>query len=137
MKEIAASEEEMIALGAKLSSGFGGGEVVALVGELGAGKTHLSKGLAEGLNCEDAVTSPTFSLVNEYLSGRLPLYHFDFYRIDSVEELEQIGWEEYLEEEGVIVVEWADKFPDCLPPETRWCHLQVGEGGVREITISG
>ena len=136
MKETAGSEEEMIALGRKLSSKFKGGEVVALVGDLGAGKTHFSKGIALGLDCTDPVTSPTFSLVNEYLTGRIPIYHFDFYRIETSDELEQIGWEEYLDQDGVVIVEWADKFPDCMPGESLWCRIEIPRDGSREITFS-
>lgn len=136
MKRTAGGEAEMISLGRNLSREFSGGEVVALVGDLGAGKTHFSKGIAEGLDCDDLVTSPTFSLVNEYLTGRVPMFHFDFYRIETIEEVEQIGWEEYLSQNGVVVVEWADKFPDCLPDETLWCLFSIQEDGTREITIS-
>ena len=136
MKWTARGEDEMIALGEELSRRFSGGETVALVGDLGAGKTHFSKGLARGLDCGDLVTSPTFSLVHEYLTGRVPMFHFDFYRIETIDEIEQIGWEEYLLQDGVVVVEWADKFPDCLPDETTWCHFTIREDGSREIRIS-
>ena len=123
----------MIALGRRLSSEFKGGEVIALVGDLGAGKTHFSKGVALGLDCDDPVTSPTFSLVNEYLSGRIPIYHFDFYRIETIDEVEQIGWEEYLSQDGVVIVEWADKVPDLIPDGATWWRREiVGETRVAQ-----
>jgi tRNA threonylcarbamoyladenosine biosynthesis protein TsaE len=107
---------------------------VALCGQLGAGKTHFSKGIVAGLGASEAVTSPTFSLVNEYRSGRLRVFHFDFYRLEEASELVAIGWDDYLEEDGVVIVEWADKFPELLPEETIWLDLSIRENGVHEIT---
>ncbi len=128
------TEADAIAAGASLAAELPAGAVVALVGGLGAGKTHFTKGLALGLGHEGAVTSPTFTLVHEYRGGRLPLFHFDLYRLDSAVEALALGWEEYLEAGGVCVVEWADKFPELLPPGTQWWRIEAGADGVREIT---
>ncbi len=128
------SPEAMIALGRELASGLEAGSVIALQGGLGAGKTHFTKGLAAGLaEAADSnetsmeVTSPTFSLVHEYRGGRLPLYHFDFYRMSSEDEVLRIGWDEYTDAEGVIVVEWPDKFPGLIPAEVFWLILEHDE----------
>ena len=130
----ASSELEMIEGGIKIAASLESGDVVALNGPLGAGKTHLSKGLVSGLGACDEVTSPTFSLVQEYLGGRVPIFHFDFYRIESVDELERLGWDEYLDEEGVVIVEWADKFPEVFPNETKWFDLTIAENGNHLVT---
>ena len=105
----------MEALGAELAAGLAAGSVLALVGGLGAGKTRMVKGLARGLGFAGEVTSPTFSLVHEYRGGRLPLFHFDLYRLKDQQELLGIGWDEFLDEPGIVVAEWADLFPDLLP----------------------
>ena len=107
--------------------------VFALVGDLGAGKTHWTKGLARGLGFSGDVTSPTFSLAHEYRGGRLPLFHFDFYRLESVEELLSLGWDDYLDQNGVIVAEWAGKFTPLLPEATIWLHFHLLPDGSREI----
>ena len=126
----------MVSLGVEFASTLESGSVLGLIGDLGAGKTHFSKGIVEGLDSDDLVTSPTFSLVNEYRGGRLPVFHFDFYRMESIDELESVGWEEYLDQEGVLLVEWADKFPDSLPDGTIWCRFSVNEKtGARAIEI--
>lgn len=105
------------------------GAVVALIGGLGAGKTHFTKGIVQGLGGAEDVTSPTFTLVHEYRSPGLPVFHFDFYRMDTAAEVTAIGWDEYLEAGGVCVVEWADRFPDLLPDGTLWLALEPqGEG---------
>tara|TARA_R110002096_G_scaffold82164_7_gene191139 strand:+ start:843 stop:1262 length:420 start_codon:yes stop_codon:yes gene_type:complete len=130
----ASSELEMIEGGIKIAAALGSGGIVALSGQLGAGKTHLSKGIVSGLGAGDEVTSPTFSLVQEYHSGRVPVFHFDFYRLESVNELDALGWDEYLEEEGVVIVEWADKFPEVFPNETKWFDLTIAENGDHLVT---
>ena len=104
------------AWGVALAGSLAPHSVIALCGTLGAGKTHVSQGIVAGLGSAASVTSPTFTLVHEYLDGRLPVYHFDFYRMDSTAEVLNIGWDDYLDEPGVIVVEWADRFPELLPP---------------------
>ena len=109
------------------------GEVIALCGDLGAGKTHFVKGLASGLGHLEEVTSPTFTLIHEYIGGRLPLYHFDCYRLETEDEVLRIGLDDYLCSEGVIAMEWADKFPALMPLTTRWITFRVGLGDLREI----
>ena len=132
-RERAATSEEMEALGQSAGRRADGGAVFALVGDLGAGKTHWTKGLAIGLGYHGVVTSPTFALAQEYRGGRLPAFHFDFYRIESAEELLAMGWDEYLDQGGVIIAEWADKFPELLPAQTVWLDFKVLPDGSREI----
>ncbi len=127
------SIEETLAAAGSLATTLRPGDVVALIGDLGAGKTHFVKGLALGLGSNADVTSPTFTLVHEYGGGRLPLFHFDLYRLDDAEEVRRIGFDEYLEAEGVCVIEWADKFPELLPPETRWVRIGLRPNDEREI----
>lgn len=117
MKEITTySAEETMGIGVKLGGLFQGGEVVCLNGDLGTGKTAFTGGIAKALGIEGYITSPTFTLVNEY-RGRLPLYHFDVYRIADPEEMYEIGFEEYLQDGGVVIIEWADLIQDILPAE--------------------
>lgn len=115
--------------GASLSANLRAGDVIALIGGLGAGKTHFTMGLVRGLGSDEAVTSPTFTLVHEYRAGRLPVFHFDFYRIERETELLNIGWDEYLDAGGVCVVEWADRFPALLPAGTQGWSLDVEGAG--------
>jgi tRNA threonylcarbamoyladenosine biosynthesis protein TsaE len=130
------SPEAMISLGRDVAAGLHAGSVLALQGGLGAGKTHFTKGiaqglfddLADGLGGSPEVTSPTFTLVHEYQGGRLPLYHFDFYRMGSEEEVLRIGWDEYLDEDGVVVVEWPDKFPNLIPAQVTWLSFEHDDG---------
>jgi tRNA threonylcarbamoyladenosine biosynthesis protein TsaE len=130
------TEEEMMALGREIGVALSGGEVIGLVGPLGAGKTHLVKGLARGLGCDSGVTSPTFTLVHEYGGGRCPLYHFDFYRVEREEEFLEIGWEEYLDAgDGVVVVEWADRFEELMPEGTSWWRIELGEGEGKRVVV--
>ena len=109
-------------------------EVVALLGGLGAGKTHFVKGLLRGLGSAEDATSPTFTLIHEYRSGRLPVFHLDFYRLTQPSELEEIGFEEYLKEGGITVIEWADRFPEVLPERTRRLHFEVLDESRRLIS---
>ncbi len=134
MERVVRDEAEMEALGEELAAGMAPGGVLALVGGLGAGKTRLVKGLARGIGHAGEVTSPTFSLVHEYRGGRLPVFHFDLYRLKSAEELLGIGWDEFLEEGGIVVAEWADLFPELLPPETRWLRIEVLPEGGRRVS---
>lgn len=120
--------------GRELAASLRAGDVVALCGQLGAGKTQATKGILAGLGSQAAVTSPTFTLVHEYTDGRLPVFHFDFYRMDSAEEVLTVGWDDILDEPGVIIIEWADLFPELLPPHTRWFHLTPQPDGSREVT---
>lgn len=124
-----------VAAGEALGKELRGGEVIALTGGLGAGKTHFSKGIARGLGFAGGeVTSPTFSLVQEYRGGRLPVFHFDFYRMESADEVLALGWDEYAEAGGVCVVEWADRFPGLMPEGVRWWRLEPDAGGGRRLT---
>ncbi|MBB5032050.1 tRNA (adenosine(37)-N6)-threonylcarbamoyltransferase complex ATPase subunit type 1 TsaE [Prosthecobacter vanneervenii] len=128
--------EDAHSWGMQLALTLAAGDVVALCGTLGAGKTQITRGIVAGMNSQAAVTSPTFTLVHEYLDGRLPVFHFDFYRMDSAAEVIGIGWDEFLTEPGVVIVEWADMFPELLPPHTRWFHIEPQTGGERVVTES-
>ncbi len=132
MKRLATAEDTL-AWGRALAAELRAGDVIALRGNLGAGKTHVVKGIAAGLGSIMVVSSPTFALVHEYPDGRLPLFHFDFYRLDSAHEVLRLGWDDYLDEHGVIVVEWPDRFPELLPEGTRWFELEHVDGGGRII----
>jgi tRNA threonylcarbamoyladenosine biosynthesis protein TsaE len=133
VKRTCRSPEETRAVGVELAQAAKGGAVLALHGDLGAGKTELVKGLAAALGSQSPVTSPTFTLVHEYHGGKLPLYHFDWYRIERAEELEEIGFYDYLDRRGLMVIEWAGKFPAELPPETRHVHLSFLAEDAREV----
>lgn len=121
------SPEEMRALGREIGKILMPGEVLGVVGELGAGKTHLTQGIMEGLGSTDAAASPTFSLVHEHRGGRLGACHFDFYRLRDESELFGIGWDEYLDGDAVLVVEWANLFPDALPEDASCCCWSMRE----------
>ncbi len=133
MQQRTNSPEEMEDLGRAFAATVGAGSVVALVGSLGAGKTHWSKGLVAGLGSPAEVTSPTFGLVHEYPGGKFPVFHFDFYRLETAEELIALGWDEYLEAGGVVIAEWGDKFPELLPEETTWLTLAIDADGSRSV----
>jgi tRNA threonylcarbamoyladenosine biosynthesis protein TsaE len=122
--------------GAQLARDLRAGEVIALVGDLGSGKTQLVKGIARGLGSGVAVTSPTFTLVHEYSDGRLPLYHFDFYRLENADALRALGFDEYVFGDGVTVIEWADKFPDAIPPRARWIKIGIISPEMRQIDLA-
>ena len=132
------SAEQTEALGQKLGATLTPGSVVAFRGGLGMGKTAFTRGLARGLGCMGRVTSPTFTIVNEY-RGRIPLFHFDMYRLSSSDALFDIGWEDYLDRGGVCAVEWSENVREALPPDaitvtiTRWPE----NDGWRSITIEG
>ena len=131
------SAEEMRALGREIAAGLEGGEVVGLVGDLGAGKTHLVQGILQGLGAGDPAASPTFSLVHEHTDGRVPVAHFDFYRMKSPEEAWGMGWDEYLESGSVLLVEWADRFDGSLMPEdTLWLVLTHTGESTRCVRLS-
>lgn len=123
--------EGMKAFGSTISEHLSSGDILALIGDLGAGKTHLTQGIAQALGRKDAVTSPTFALVNEYTDCSPELIHFDWYRMESPEELLAIGWEDYLERDAVLVIEWPDRFPEMIPPGTHCIHIEHIDGGRR------
>lgn len=132
---ISASEEETIAFGRRFAQNLKKGDIVALQGELGTGKTHLVKGIAQGFGIDEArVQSPTFALINEY-PGDFPLYHFDFYRMESVDEALEIGAEEYFYGDGVCVIEWPERIASILPPETIWIELTSTGKKTRQFNI--
>ena len=130
------SADETQALGQKLASRLAPGDVIAYFGDLGAGKTAFTRGLAQGLGITDPVTSPTYTIVNEYLSGRMPLFHFDMYRLSSSEELFDIGWEDYLARGGVCAVEWSENVDDALA-DAICVRIESTGDDSRRITISG
>jgi tRNA threonylcarbamoyladenosine biosynthesis protein TsaE len=133
---ISLSPEETQAVGARLGARLRAGDVVACIGELGAGKTCFLQGLARGLGVETDVTSPTFVLVNQY-RGRLPVYHVDAYRTESLTELVDLGLQEMLQGDGVTVIEWADKLLPLLPPSTVTVTITGLGDQPREIVIDG
>ena len=128
-------EEETEACGRELAASLGPGSVVALYGDLGAGKTAFVRGLALGLGVTEDVSSPTFTIVNEY-PGRLPLFHFDMYRLNSAEELFDIGWEDYLDRGGVCALEWSERGEGAIGPEAVRVAIRRLDETRREIAIS-
>ena len=138
MEYLSHSETETEAAGQALAAKLRPGDVVAYRGDLGAGKTAFTRGLARGLGCHDRVTSPTFTIVNEY-EGPTPLFHFDLYRLGGEEELWDIGWEDYLARNGVCAVEWSEIAPGALPENTVYVTLRRRPGAEeeREILVEG
>ena len=136
MEFITNSPAETEAVGAKLAGQLQPGAVIAYRGDLGAGKTAFTRGLARGLGIKDPVTSPTYTIVNEYLDGRLPLFHFDMYRISCADDLFDIGWEDYLERGGVCAVEWSENVADALEKPILVTIEKLDENS-RKITVEG
>ena len=136
MEYITNSPAETEALGFALGQVLRPGTVIAYCGDLGAGKTAFTRGLARGLGCTDLVTSPTYTIVNEYLSGRIPLFHFDMYRLRSSDDLFDIGWEDYLDRGGVCAVEWSENVADAMEDAITVKIEKTGEDS-RRITIEG
>ena len=136
MQFITKSPEETELLGQKLGAVLRGGEVIAYRGDLGAGKTAFTRGLARGLGISMRVTSPTYTIVNEYTGGRLPLFHFDMYRLGSSDELFDIGWEDYLLRGGVCAVEWSENVADAMQDAVTVSIEKTGDDE-RRITIEG
>ncbi len=130
---ISRSVADTFAFGRELAGQLRAGDVVALTGDLGAGKTVLVKGIAAGLGVEQEVTSPTFTIIHEYRGGRLPLVHVDLYRLDSLQQALAIGIEDYLGGDGVTVIEWAEKIEPLLPEHTRRIHLAIEDEHTRRI----
>ena len=127
---------ETEALGERLAQQLKPGAVIAFEGDLGAGKTAFTRGLARGLGAADRVTSPTYTIVNEYLGGQMPLFHFDMYRLGSSDELFDIGWEDYLVRGGICAVEWSENVADAMEDALRICIEKVSDTQ-RKITIEG
>ena len=137
MDYLSNSVEETEALGASLAQELEPGAVLAFTGDLGAGKTAFVRGLARGLGCPGRVTSPTFTIVNEYEGGRLPLFHFDMYRLASADELFDIGWEDYLDRGGVCAVEWSENVAEALEADCLRVDIRRGEqDNQRIITVT-
>ena len=130
------SPEQTEKIGAALGKLLTPGTVIAYEGDLGAGKTAFTRGLAKGLGSNDPVTSPTYTIVNEYLGGRLPLFHFDMYRLRSAEDLWDIGWDDYLERGGVCAVEWSENVREALE-EPIFVRIEKTGDDTRCITIEG
>lgn len=134
-KYLSKSPEQTEQIAENLSKELCGGEVIAFRGGLGMGKTCFTRGLARGLGYKGDVTSPTFALINEYLGGRLNLYHFDMYRISSWDELYSCGFFEYIEEGGVVAAEWSENIENALPESTVYVEIKAIDENTREITI--
>ena len=136
MEFITNSPEETEQVGQKLAKVLAPGTVIAYEGDLGAGKTAFTRGLARGLGCTEQVTSPTYTIVNEYLSGRMPLFHFDMYRLGSAEDLWDIGWEDYLDRGGVCAVEWSENVEEAMEDAIRVRILKISDDS-RRIILEG
>ena len=137
MVYLSRNEADTESLGARLAAALpAGGAVIALYGELGAGKTAFVRGLARGLGVDAAVTSPTFTIVNEY-PGKRELFHFDMYRLGSADELFDIGWEDYLAREGVCAVEWSENVPGAFDGSEIRVTIDKTSGDTRRITVEG
>lgn len=138
MTYVTNSPAETEALGQRLAERLQPGDVIAYTGDLGAGKTAFTRGLARGLGITERITSPTFTIVNEYQGGRLPLFHFDMYRLGSSDELYEIGWEDYLARGGVCAVEWSEIVADALEEDCIRVDIRQGETeNQRKITVEG
>ena len=137
MRFVSHSPAETESFGEELAKRLRPGDVVAFTGSLGMGKTALTRGLAKGLGCRARVTSPTFTIVNEY-DGAVPLFHFDLYRLSSADELYDVGWDDYLERGGVCAVEWSERVTEALPEGTVAVDIARGEDdNCRVITVTG
>ena len=133
MLTVTNSAAETRALGEKLASRLKAGDVVVLEGELGAGKSELARGIAKGLGVTETVTSPSFTILNVYESGRCPMYHFDWYRLESADELYELGMDEYLGGDGIAVVEWPEMCPDAVPEGALRIRLEAAGENERKI----
>lgn len=127
------AETEAIARG--MAGGLSVGSIVALQGDLGAGKTHFTKGLVAGLGSALTVTSPTFTIVHEYGGGRLPVYHFDFFRLEDARAAARLTLDDYFFGDGVSVIEWADRFPELIPAEARWVRIEITSDRARALHL--
>ena len=132
---ISASPAETMAAGARAAAGAQVGDVFGLAGDLGAGKTQFVKGFVEAIGSDAEVTSPTFTLIHEYGGGRCPVYHFDFYRLDSPDAVVRLGFDEYVDGDGICIIEWADRFPQLLPSGVRL--ISIAARGETDRVIEG
>lgn len=133
------SIDETIHIGLQLGKLLNSGDIVCLTGDLGTGKTHITKGIAQGLNINDTITSPTFNIVNEYTSGRLKLNHFDVYRVSDPDEIYAIGFDDYIFSDAVSIIEWANYIEEILPEE--YLHIHISKNlaqneDFRKITLT-
>lgn len=132
---ISNSPDETEAFGRRFADEVKAGDVLALTGGLGTGKTRFVKGLAAGLRATTAATSPTFTLIHEYSGGRLPIYHLDFFRVEDRQSADRLGLDDYFFGDGVSVIEWADQFPDLIPKSARWISFEAKSETQRAIAV--
>jgi len=134
---ISNSPPETEALGRRLADDAEAGSILALQGEMGSGKTLFTKGFVAGMGSNAAVSSPTFTIVHEYRDGRLPVYHFDFFRVESHQSLARLGLDDYLFGDGISVIEWADRFLEFIPEQARWILFEIKSENQRAVTFQG
>ena len=132
---ISNSPAETEAIGQQLAVEIGVGSILALRGNLGSGKTVFVKGLVAGLGSRADVTSPTFTILHEYRGGRLPVYHFDFFRLQERQSIARLGLDDYFFGDGVSVIEWGDRFPELIPQRARWILFEIKSANERAITF--
>jgi tRNA threonylcarbamoyladenosine biosynthesis protein TsaE len=133
MRKVIHNELDTKRFGIELANKLKPGDIVALIGDLGTGKTTLTKSIAEGLGITEMITSPTFTIVREYTSGRIPLYHFDVYRLGSEEEMYELGYEEYFFGQGVCIIEWADQIMELIPQGSIIIRIEYGDNEEQRI----
>jgi ATPase, YjeE family len=131
---ISNSASETEAVGRQFATEVAAGAILALQGDLGSGKTQFTKGLVAGLESSAPVTSPTFTIIHEYPGGRLPVYHFDFFRLENRESVAQLGLDDYFFGDGISVIEWADRFPELIPKHALWILFEIKSEGARMIS---
>ena len=132
---ISNSPAETEAIGRQFAKELNVGSILALEGELGSGKTQFTKGLVAGLESSAPVTSPTFTIIHEYPGGRLPVYHFDFFRLENRESVAPLGLDDYFFGDGISVIEWADRFPESIPNQARWILFEIRSENARMISV--
>jgi tRNA threonylcarbamoyladenosine biosynthesis protein TsaE len=132
---ISNSPAETEAIGRQVAENIGIGSVLALKGDLGSGKTLFVKGVVAGLGSSADVTSPTFTILHEYRGGRLPVYHFDLFRVENPQALSRLGLDDYFFGDGISVIEWADRFPEFVPEQARWIFFEIKSETQRAITF--
>jgi tRNA threonylcarbamoyladenosine biosynthesis protein TsaE len=132
---ISNSAAETESIGRQFANNVDAGSVLALKGELGSGKTQFTKGLVAGLGSSVLVASPTFTIIHEYPGGRLPVYHFDFFRLEDQESAARLGLDDYFFGDGISVIEWADRFPEFIPEQARWILFEIRSENARTINV--